>query len=457
MSAYRHSCLAGMVIALLMLAAGRVGAVEPEPFGRSQTIIFVGDSITAQGHYLRFLTELYALRYPGADSPLIRNQAIGGQNTQDAMLRLERDILPLGPSLVVIAMGMNDVGRQLYTKPDPDASTLNSREGRLKLVAGFRQQLIDKLKAAGVPFMFVSPSPTDDDLATGTRPALHGANDGLALLTRQIGDDAAKAGVAFIDLHTPMWALDKQLKAVDPKRSVIGPDRVHPQWFGGIIMASYLAKAQGVIPFEPTLEIEVGDAVAPEGKVDRDARNGLTIEWKPPSLPLILDRDVKEAAQLIPELATLARQTLIVRGLPEGSYEIFVVGYPAAPVTAAQLRSGFDIAALKGNPSIAQSAQVRELNTERSRFEVLLRDKAFFDGYYPKHGIDPKDEAAVAEYSQKQMARSPNSDTWTRTDDYIRTQRDPQSVQRKIESLEKQIRDVSEPQVVKLQIKARGR
>jgi lysophospholipase L1-like esterase len=86
------------------------------------TVVFLGDSITAERTYGKIVEQYTLLRYPERRVRFI-NAGQGGDTAAGGLKRLERDVFAPGATLVTVAYGINDIGwgfkaddehRQLY-------------------------------------------------------------------------------------------------------------------------------------------------------------------------------------------------------------------------------------------------------------------------------------------------------------------------------------------------------
>lgn len=95
--------------ALAAIAAIRCDAGSLPEQGRTgrYRIVFLGDSII-EGHTLPLLFQ-QALQEAGHPVPLCFNVGVGGDNAAGMRARLERDVLPFRPDLVVFSSGINDM------------------------------------------------------------------------------------------------------------------------------------------------------------------------------------------------------------------------------------------------------------------------------------------------------------------------------------------------------------
>src|SRR5690348_7675549 len=73
------------------------------------TVVFLGDSITAEGTYGRVVENYTLLRYPNRKVHFI-NAGNGGDTAAGGLARLQRDVFDRGATLLTVAYGINDIG-----------------------------------------------------------------------------------------------------------------------------------------------------------------------------------------------------------------------------------------------------------------------------------------------------------------------------------------------------------
>jgi acyl-CoA thioesterase-1 len=107
--------LGGAVLVLLAgtwwWAGGSKPAPPPPLDPARETVVFLGNSITS-GHGLP-LEDTFPHRLGLLLGVPVRNAGISGDVTAGGLARLERDVLPHRPKLVVVELGANDVFRRL--------------------------------------------------------------------------------------------------------------------------------------------------------------------------------------------------------------------------------------------------------------------------------------------------------------------------------------------------------
>src|SRR5215467_6565684 len=189
-------------------------------------IVFLGDSITEQRLYTTYV-EAYALtRYPqwklwfrnvgwGGDTSWLRQRThpdeaklfAADETTQQEMVEnsvrrgLERDVLPLKPTLVTVKFGMNDHSYQAF------------REDIFRAYVRSQTEIARILEAQGGRVAFLTPQPIEDKRPDPDKDV---RNDSLRMFTNGLKDVAAKTGASFIDQFDPYLSMLLRERADNP-------------------------------------------------------------------------------------------------------------------------------------------------------------------------------------------------------------------------------------------------
>ncbi|MBQ4575018.1 MAG: GDSL family lipase [Clostridia bacterium] len=159
------------------------------------TIAFLGDSVT-QGcfgihptndesfeteydptaAYHRYLADMLATLYPTAPVNII-NAGIGGDTTEGALARLERDVIAHKPDLTVVCFGLNDCG---------------NGAGWVDTYAANLTKIFTALKEAGSEIIFMTPN------MMCTRASSRISNE---VLLRVAGELAERQNNGTLDLY----------------------------------------------------------------------------------------------------------------------------------------------------------------------------------------------------------------------------------------------------------------
>ncbi|MCP4274644.1 MAG: hypothetical protein GY781_22185, partial [Gammaproteobacteria bacterium] len=119
----------------ITIACFSVSLLPASPLSAKEIIVAIGDSITqadthwtVQGHkntiqggWVTRLASILNENFP--DEYEVINKGINGDTATGVLRRLDRDVIPLKPDIVIIAIGTNDIFARLSADPSftPDA------------------------------------------------------------------------------------------------------------------------------------------------------------------------------------------------------------------------------------------------------------------------------------------------------------------------------------------------
>jgi len=217
-------------LALLMLAAathlaaqseatdwanlGRYRAANanlPEAARGEARVVFMGNSIT-EGW-----APLFPAQFPG--KPYI-GRGIGGQTTPQMVLRFHQDVIALGPKVVVILGGTNDIAG-------------NTGPSTIEMIEDNLAAMTEMAEANGIRVVLCSVLPVYD---YPWRPGLEPAPKIVALNT-WMREYAEAHGAVYLDFHSAM---------ADGRQGMRGEyseDGVHPNAAGYAVMARLVEPA----------------------------------------------------------------------------------------------------------------------------------------------------------------------------------------------------------------------
>ena len=104
---------------LLLALVARLPAAESAPPpakvtpAAGDTIVFLGDSITAQCLYTQYLENYFYTRYPHLRLNF-HNAGVSGDTAADALARFDRDVAAYKPKYVTVLLGMNDGAAKVF-------------------------------------------------------------------------------------------------------------------------------------------------------------------------------------------------------------------------------------------------------------------------------------------------------------------------------------------------------
>jgi len=94
---------------VLGLLAGSMAGAADFALRDGDTVVFLGDSITAARTYGKMIENYTLLRYPERRVRFIY-AGRGGDTAAGGLARLERDVFAAGATVLTVAYGINDIG-----------------------------------------------------------------------------------------------------------------------------------------------------------------------------------------------------------------------------------------------------------------------------------------------------------------------------------------------------------
>jgi lysophospholipase L1-like esterase len=337
------------------------------------SVVFYGDSITAQRIYTKFIEEAVLTRYP-ALHVRFHNAGVPGDTTYGGYAgamagRVQKDVIPFHPAMITVMLGMNDGG---YVDPSPKIDSA--------FQDGYRA-LIDELHRTSpqAAMTLILPTPYDE-ITHGTEfPGYSNAIDHIADEAAAIAAGESRLPdekITVVDAHTPLVKALKQAKASFPQLApLIIPDRIHPSDTGHWILACAVLSAWHFDPVvsRVTLDAKSGRIAATArttiAKVEKTG-DGLRWTQQDEDLPLPLDLNNAMTAVLlgVSRIAEIDQETLQIENLPDGTYQLLIDGKSIATFSRAELQSGVNLALLK-TPMLAQARGLDWYEERRSTLD----------------------------------------------------------------------------------------
>lgn len=219
--------------AMLLLAVILTIPVSAGQFIRpNDRVVFLGDSITAQRLYTKYVEEYFTTAHPDMKVTFV-NAGLGGDRSSAALNRVQKDVVEQKPTVVTICFGMNDAAY----RPTVDMKGLETfKDGLSKLISTIRSQTNARV-------VLLTTTCVDDK----GHDRLKGYNITLTRFVAETKKIAAKEGVPVIDLYRPLRAALANGQRTD-KAFTLVPDGVHPNEAGHQVMARTILLAWGESP-----------------------------------------------------------------------------------------------------------------------------------------------------------------------------------------------------------------
>lgn len=369
------------ILALVLLAT-TLGAAKPEFYLHDgDTVVFYGDSITAQRLYTVYAETFILTRFPNLRIRFVHS-GFGGDRVSGGLggtieERLRRDVFPYRPTAVTIMLGMND----------GEYHPFNS--GIFRGYSDGYGHILERLKTQlpRTRVTLLEPSAYDDV----TRPPSFdgGYNSVLRKFGEFVRELGKSNGLLVADLNTPVVALLRAANEVaseDAKRLIA--DRVHPSPGVHLVMAEALLKSWRAPGMVTNVEIDsaAGTATVAENTTVEDVEIDGDLKWRQldRALPMAVEADdgmLALALRCSDFTETLNQETLKITGLAEGAYRLGIDDDTIGSFTAEQLGAGINLAT-RTTPMSAQAREVLGLTHRHNHLHFarwMMVENAFKD------------------------------------------------------------------------------
>ncbi|MEP0844160.1 MAG: hypothetical protein HRF43_15775 [Phycisphaerae bacterium] len=353
--------------AACLLGLGLAARADDFAIRDADTVVFLGDSITAARAYGQVIENYTLLRYPGRNVRF-HNAGWGGDTAAGGLKRLERDVFARGATLLTVAYGVNDIGWVLKADDEHRQLYLDSIRG-----------IVEACKKKGVRVFICSAAITAGD---------KGEDDYLQKMCNEGMAIARAAGEGAIDVMGSMREIQKRVRQwtaahKDAKDTLHAADGVHLSDLGQLAMAYAILKGLGAPADVSSATLSARDAGAVEAKgcrisdvrVSDDGRR-IAFTRLDEGLPLNLEPLWQLQFRFIPFPDQLNRYLLAVKDLPAGRYEITADGRAVGTFDAGQLSAGVNLSSATadpwqpGGPWDAQAHLLKRLTEARNHVAV---------------------------------------------------------------------------------------
>ncbi|QEL18496.1 SGNH/GDSL hydrolase family protein [Limnoglobus roseus] len=372
-------------------------------------VAVVGDSITEQKLYSRFLADYLTACYPDLDAHIVQF-GWGGETADGFSKRMDNDLMPFKPDVVTLCYGMNDGGYSRFSK-----STGDRYEKPLT-------EIVRKLKAANVTVVVGSPGAVDDyfygrgpnQLEMTERSKMY--NPTLAKLrdiAHKIADDA---GMPFANVHDAMVDSMRKAQTADhlgPKYAVCGADGVHADANGQLIMTTAFLRAMKLDGDLGTVTIDfTGDSTAENGhKVASSDGGKVVVESS--RLPFAFTGDARATSgtrSILPFLsfnAEFNRFTLKVKNAPAEKLKV-TWGQESKTFTKDELQKGINLAEAFETTALSDAfAKIDTAVNHQQHFQTFMI-KSVITNHRGLAGLakeDPEIATALAKIQERLWAK----------------------------------------------------
>lgn len=339
---WMKSCRINLVI---LVALGFASPIRAEDYAirDGDTVVFMGDSITAARSYGKIIENYTLLRYPQRKVRFI-NAGIGGDTAAGGLKRLERDVFQNHATVLTVAYGVNDIGWGLKADDEHSQTYLASVRG-----------IVEACKKHGVRVYICSAAITAADPSQSEDSFLQKMCDEGMEASRKLGGAAIDVQRGMRAIQKRVWAANVNVADKTKHTTLHAADGIHLNDLGQLAMAFAILKGLGAPAEVSSVTI---DARGPK----LGAASGCTIR------DLVSKSDTLEFTRLddglpfnygiffglnyrfVPIPDELNRYQLMIKNLPEGQYEVAAGGRVVGKYSAQQLAAGVNISSATPDP-----------------------------------------------------------------------------------------------------------
>jgi lysophospholipase L1-like esterase len=354
------------ILLATILAAASIGRAADFAIRDGDTVVFLGDSITAARTYGKTIENYTLLRFPERKVHFI-NAGWGGDTAAGGLKRLQRDVFDKGATLLTVAYGINDIG--WGGKAD---------EEHRKLYLDSIRGIVERCKAHKVRVFICSAAATASDPDKSADDFLQKmCDDGMAIST--------SLGEGRIDILREMRAIQRRVKEANAKErdekkheTLHASDGIHLNDLGQTAMAYAILKGLGAPREVSSATIDAAESTKGKREVGCRITNvngspdGVDFYRSDEGLPFNQGLFFNLRYRFIPLPEEMNRYMLTIANLKPGKYALTADERPLGSFTAEQLAAGVNIASATadgwqpGGPWDAQGWTLNNLTDSRN-------------------------------------------------------------------------------------------
>lgn len=363
------ACAAFGLFSLIGSAAAR--GDEDFALQDGDTVVFLGDSITAAGAYGRVIENYTLLRFPERQIRFL-NAGWGGDTAHGGAERLERDVFSQGATVVTVAYGVNDIGWGLRA----DA------EHKQKYLDAIRR-IVSACRERKVRVYICSAAITAEDPDRAEKGFLQQMCDEGMAISRELGGGAIDVQRSMREIQRRLLAANETVADAAKRESLHVADGVHLSDLGQTAMAFAILKGLGApaVVSSAAIDYSTGQATCSRCRVDELTTDsaGLSFVRTDERLPINFGLFGALQFRFIPVPQELNQYLLTVTQLPPGRYELLADGRAVGVWTSEQWAKGVNIASATadawqpGGPWDAQAGILKMLTEARGQIQLGAR------------------------------------------------------------------------------------
>jgi lysophospholipase L1-like esterase len=329
-------------LALILILPAPAGAAD-FALRDGDTVVFLGDSITAARTYGKVVENYTLLRFPDRKVRFV-NAGRGGDTAAGGLKRLETDVFAHHPTVLTVAYGVNDIG--WGTKADD--------EHKKAYLDGIRG-IVEACRKRGVRVYVCSAAVTAEDPVKAETGFLQKMCDEGMELSRSLGGEAIDVQRAMRAVQKRIWVANQKVADKGKHDTLHAADGVHLNELGQLAMAFAILKGLGAPADVSSVVIDAAGSKLTAAKGCRVTATGSkdgAVEFTrlDDGLPFNYGIFYGLHYRYVPVPDELNRYLLTVTNLPAGKYEVTADGRSAGVFAAEQLAAGVNVASTTPDP-----------------------------------------------------------------------------------------------------------
>lgn len=355
------------------LGQGSVGADEPSEFALrdGDTVVFLGDSVTAARTYGKIIENYSLLRFPNRKIRFF-NAGIGGDTAAGGLKRLERDVFARGATVLTVTFGTNDIGWGALADDEHKRKYL---EGVRGIVAACRERGV-RVYICSAPVTAADPEKSEESFLQKM------CDEGMAL-SRSLGGESIDVQRGMRDIQRRVVKFNESIKDPNKKYSLHLADGVHLNDLGQLALAYAILKGWRAPADVSSCVLDAADGRllnAAGCKVTDIRVTGERLEFTrlDDGLPFNYGLFFALHFAFVPMPNEMNRYLLTVKNLPDGKYVVTADGRAVGTFSARNLSDGVNIASTTANawepggPWNAQANVLMSLTNARGELGAAL-------------------------------------------------------------------------------------
>ncbi|NBV21418.1 MAG: hypothetical protein EBS05_05780 [Proteobacteria bacterium] len=375
-----HRFLAG-----LLAFFGTIIALPAAEFALrdGDTVVFLGDSITAARRYDRVIENYTLLRFPERKVRFI-NAGKGGDTMAGGLARLDRDVFARGATVLFVAFGFNDIGWGVYADQAHKQTYLDSL-----------CSIVERCRERRVRVFICSAAITSTEPDKAEKEFFQKVCDEGLAVAQNSGAGTVDVQRGMREIQRCVLAFNRSLKTEKGRETLHAADGVHLNELGHQAMAFTILKGIGapVDVSDASVDAHAGRLLSAAGCTVTNVRGtDSTVEFDrlDEGWPLNFGTFGALSFRFVPFHSELGRYLLTVTNLALGKYEVLAGGRALGVFDARALASGVNLCSHTANawepggPWDAAAAALKQVTDARYEITYVQVHEGLFMKEHPE-------------------------------------------------------------------------